>query len=172
MNGQPRKRCLLKPLLSIVVVLLLFGSFRTFLYARRDAAPSDEHVFASRMLVGPVIRELHWRFFEGSDMNETMFSGALAKRLTPRGLPNYEARFITAKTPIGELTRRDRFVFEQLRNGGEEFFRSGCSLSDFQYYRAIRAERACSTCHYHKQAATADGYLGVLSIQFKPAATR
>ena len=140
-------------------MLLITGSF--YVYARLNAnLIYEQNQFTGRMLITPMILETHWKHFEQSDEIKPLID-ELATSLKPEDLRGYTWNFYFTRRKPDESTkatdRAENFrtpgssagydAWGLINRGESEVIDIDRDAGKYTYYREVRAEQSCVTCH-------------------------
>ncbi|WP_240928019.1 ATP-binding protein [Thalassoroseus pseudoceratinae] len=144
-------------------MLLITGSF--YVYARLNAnLIYEQNQFTGRMLITPMILETHWKHFEQRDEIKPLID-ELATSLKPEDLRGYQWNFYFTRRKPDESTKPGNSTtaraedvrrpgssagwdaWELISRGQNEVIDIDRDAGKYTYYREVRAEQSCVTCH-------------------------
>lgn len=154
------------------LLLLITGSF--YLYGRLTAGIVEEQNRVNgRLSIAPIMLAKHWKKLNP----DQPYVDGLLTALKPDELKNYSWDLLKADINATDPSRRpsDTAGYEaldQLRQGIREVFKKDTQKGEYVYFGAVRAQRSCLECHYHKQdKAQAGDLIGMAKVSFPMDAT-
>ena len=142
------------------LVVLAVGSFALYWWKTTELI-DDQNRTTARLLVTPIILEMHWKWSETTKDFEPVIE-KMQTELQPEGFRDYKWELYTADPAASDPKDRPTDdlgyeALEALRRGAEEVVRKLPDRGEYQYYGAIHGKVSCVECHYHGIRVEANG---------------
>ncbi|MBI3462477.1 MAG: HAMP domain-containing protein [Planctomycetes bacterium] len=154
-------------LFGFFLVVLVGGSFWLYGYFT-DKQLVAHNRKTGRVLVNPLLVEVHWKWDHKLDSYWLPVVETLLKDVKPEELRQYRLSFIRPGSEPAEY----RDAVARLRAGAEEVVRTIPGRRAYQYLGAVRAKASCLLCHQNPReanvpAAAQEGdLLAIADVQF------